>query len=54
MPQMSPMDWFSLNIYFLMIYYMMMLMIYFIIYNKFNLNIKMFNNYNNMYMIKWY
>nr|YP_010863317.1 ATP synthase F0 subunit 8 [Microplitis manilae]WGS91495.1 ATP synthase F0 subunit 8 [Microplitis manilae]WUY11102.1 ATP synthase F0 subunit 8 [Microplitis manilae] len=52
MPQMSPMDWLFLMMYFLMIYMFFLTNMYFILkiylkYNKLFLNLKLFN-------MKWY
>nr|AHA52478.1 ATP synthase F0 subunit 8 [Capitonius sp. QL-2013] len=52
MPQMSPMDWFMLMIYFFFIYYFSLIYIYFL-YKK---NIKLENKFNKeiIFLLKWY
>nr|AHX97867.1 ATP synthase F0 subunit 8 [Proterops sp. QL-2014] len=51
MPQMSPMDWYSLMIYFFLIYLLIMIFIYYMNYKKLiNNKMKMLYKFN----FKWY
>nr|AHA52442.1 ATP synthase F0 subunit 8 [Histeromerus sp. QL-2013] len=53
MPQMSPMDWFLLMVFFLFIYYLFLVIIYFLKKNYLNVvNNKI--NLENSFKLKWY